>query len=302
MSAWLRQHRYALAVTLRRLTAQPVSSLLNLVVMALALALPVFGAAILISVEPITHQVSVTPEITIFLKQDAPSQAASEVAARIRKEYAGQVRAVRIVVREEALASLRANPVWEQALAVLPDNPLPDAVIATLADGDNLASRARVLAESWRQWNYVDLVQFDSAWVQRLEAILRFVRIGLFFLAGWVAVVVVATVFNTVRMQAMSQQEEIAVARLVGATDAFVHRPFLYLGALSGAASALLAIGAAALTLAPLNNTLLALARSYEEEFALRLPSVPLLALVFLAASALGGLSARWSVSRNSHP
>lgn len=300
MNAWLRQHRYALTVTLRRLAAQPFSLLLNLVVMALALALPLLGAAILVSVEPVARQVSVTPEITIFLKQDAPAQAANDVATRIRKEYANQIRAVRAIARDEALASLRANPAWEQALAVLPHNPLPDAVVVTLADGDNLASKASGLAQSWRQWNYVDLVQLDSAWVQRLEAILRFARIGLFFLAVCVTLVVVATVFNTVRMQAISQQEEIAVARLVGATDPFVHRPFLYLGALSGVMAALLAIGATALALAPLNSALLALARSYGEEFALHLPSTPVLIIAILAAGVLGGLSARWSVGRNS--
>ena len=93
-----------------------------------------------------------------------------------------------------------------------------------------------------------------------------------------------ATVFNTVRMQALSQREEIAVARLVGATESFVRRPFLYLGGLSGALASLLAIGVAALALSPLNNALLGLARSYGAEFALRLPGTPVLAGAVLAA------------------
>ena len=182
------------------------------------------------------------------------------------------MRAARVVGRDAALADLRANPAWQQALAVLPGNPLPDAVVVTLADGDNLAGRADKLAGAWKQWNHVDLVQLDSAWVQRLEAILRFARIGLGFLAACVAVVVLATVFNTVRMQALSQREEIGVARLVGATESFVRRPFLYLGALSGAVASLLAIGVAAIALSPLNDALLGLARSYGAEFALHLP------------------------------
>ncbi len=103
---------------------------------------------------------------------------------------------------------------------------------------------------TWCSWT--------AAWVQRLEAILpRFARIGLGFLAACVAVVVLATVFNTVRMQALSQREEIGVARLVGATESFVRQPFLYLGALSGAAASLLAIGVAAIALSPLNDALL---------------------------------------------
>ncbi|CAB3691588.1 cell division protein FtsX [Achromobacter dolens] len=299
MNAWLRQHRYALMVTLRRLVKQPFSSLANLLVMALALALPLLGSAILVSVQPVARQMSVTPEVTVFMRVDAPAGAAADVAKRIQGEYANDVRAVRVVGRDDALADLRANPAWQQALAVLPGNPLPDAVVVTLADGEDLAGRADKLAQAWKQWNQVDLVQLDSAWVQRLEAILRFARIGLGFLAACVAVVVLATVFNTVRMQALSQREEIAVARLVGATESFVRRPFLYLGALSGALASLLAIGVAAVALSPLNNALLGLARSYGAEFALHLPGTPVLLAAIVASAALGALSARWSVTRS---
>ncbi|OZI64727.1 cell division protein FtsX [Bordetella genomosp. 4] len=299
MKSWLRLHRYALIVTLRRLAAHPFSSLANLVVMALALALPLLGAAILVSAQPVARQVSVTPEITLFLKTSAPDGAAAAIAQRIRDENAGQVQAVRVVPRDEALASLRNDPTWDQALAVLPGNPLPDAVVATLTEGEQLAERANALAETWQKWEHVDMVQLDSAWVQRLEAILRFARVGLIFLAACVAAVVLAAVFNTVRMQAMLQREEIAVARLVGATESFVRRPFLYLGALSGALAALIAIGAAAAALTPLNNALVGLARSYGANFALHLPGLPILAIAVVGTGILGALAARWSVTRS---
>lgn len=299
MNAWLRQHRYALMTTLHRLSVQPFSSLANLLVMALALALPLLGAAILVSVQPLAKELSVTPEVTIYLQHQAPQGSAALLAQRIGKEFSEQISAVRVVDRDEALKSLRANPAWAQALAVLPDDPLPDAIVATLNNGDDLADRAAVLANEWKQWEYVDQVQLDSAWVQRLEAILHFGRIGLFFLALCVAVVVLATVFNTVRLQALSQREEIAVARLVGATEQFVRRPFLYLGALSGALAAILAVIAASLALSPLNQALARLAQSYNAEFSLHLPDISWLVLGTLGAAALGALSARWSVTRN---
>jgi Cell division protein len=299
MTSWLRQHRYALDITLRRLALQPFSSLANLIVMALALALPLLGSAILVSVQPLAREVSVTPELTVFLRMDAPAGAAAQVAERIRREYADQVSPVRVVERDRALAELRRDPAWEQALAVLPENPLPDAVVATLASGPDLAGRAAELAAAWRQWQDVDQVLLDSAWVQRLEALLRFGRIGLGLLAAAVALVVLATVFNTVRMQALSQREEIAVARLVGATESFVRRPFLYLGALSGGLAATVAIAIAAVALRPLNQALAALARSYGTDFALRLPDAGVLALSVLGVAVLGALSARWSVTRN---
>ena len=299
MRTLLRQHRYALVVTLKRLLSQPFSSLANLLVIALALSLPLLGASLLVSVQPVARQLSVTPELTVFLKMDAPRGQAEEIATKIRKEHLEQTASVRVMSKDVALKELRTNPAWEQALKVLPGNPLPDAVIITLKPGDDLAERADKLAQAWRKWPGVDLVQLDSAWVQRLEALLRFARIGLILLALSVALVVLATVFNTVRMQALSQREEIGVARLVGATESFVRRPFLYLGSITCSLAALIAIGVARLALIPLNNALSSLARSYDADFALTLPTASMLALAVAGVAALGALSARWSVQRN---
>jgi cell division transport system permease protein len=123
--------------------------------------------------------------------------------------------------------------------------------------------------------------------------------LGLILLALSVALVVLATVFNTVRMQALSQREEIGVARLVGATESFVRRPFLYLGSINCSLAALIAICVARLALIPLNDELSSLARSYDADFALALPSASMLALAVIGVAALGALSARWSVQRN---
>jgi len=299
MKSLLRQHRYALTVTVRRLLSQPISSLTNLLVIALALALPLLGASLLTSIEPVAKQVSVTPELTIFLKTDAAAGTADKLARQVREEYAEQTVKVRVIPKQRALEELRANPAWEQALKVLPVNPLPDAIVVELAPGDDLAKRADQLANTLRKWPGVDLVQLDSAWVQRLEALLRFGKVGLILLALSVMLVVLATVFNTVRMQALSQREEIGVARLVGATESFVRRPFLYLGALTCSLAALISLGIARLTLTPLNDALASLARTYDAEFALSLPSTPVLVACVLFVAALGALSARWSVQRN---
>ncbi|MDP4908324.1 MAG: ABC transporter permease [Burkholderiaceae bacterium] len=299
MKSLLRQHRYALIVTLRRLLAQPISSLTNLLVIALALTLPLLGATFLISIEPVARQVSVTPELTLFLKTDAANDVANKLEKKIREEHVGQIINVRVIPKQRALEELRANPAWEQALKVLPVNPLPDALVVELAPGDDLAKRADQMAAHWRTWQGVDHVQLDSAWVQRLEALLRFGRIGLLLLALSVMLVVLATVFNTVRMQALSQREEIGVARLVGATESFVRRPFLYLGALTCTLAALISLGIARLTLAPLNDALASLARTYDAEFALKLPDTTALIVSVLIVAALGALSARWSVQRS---
>src|SRR5690606_12052663 len=242
---------------------------------------------------------SVSPEMTIFLSPGAAAGASAGIAQRLQDEFAKDVASVRVVKRDDAMARLKTNPNWAQALAALPRNPLPDSVVVTLREHPDLARHADTLATQWRQWEQVDLVQHDSAWVQRLEAILRFARIGLVLLALGVALVVLATVFNTVRMQALTQREEIGVARLVGATESFVRRPFLYLGALTGLMAGVAAIVLAYFAMMPLNTALTRLADSYGTSLTLRMPDAFDLLLAVVVVSILGALSARWSVTRN---
>ena len=299
MKRWLRHHRYALLVALRRLRVQPFSSLSNVLVISLTLAIPIVAASLIVSAQPVLSQIPVSPELTLFLAPGAESGKAAELARRLQADHAEEVLSTRVVTRDQALNSLKADPAWSNALAALPDNPLPDAVVVTLRDSAELAQTAGRLASAWREIDVVDAVQLDSEWVRRLEALLRFGRIGLGLLAAGVALVVLATVFNTVRLQALTQREEIAVARLVGATEAFVRRPFLYLGALTGIAASLIATGLAALALQPLNAALNRLASSYGTQLTVQLPDALSLTLSGCLVAILAALSARWSVTRN---
>lgn len=299
MNSLLRQHRYALGIALQRLVRQPFSSLANLCIMALALCLPVLGAAILDAARPVTRDLSITPELTIFMKVDAPREAGTQVLERVRNAQDSSIQSARLVTKENALASLQRTPGWREALAVLPDNPLPDAITVTFAAGPNATDTASRLAEQWKAWPDVDRVQLDSAWMQRLEALASTARIALLLLAVAVGLVVLATVFNTVRMQALTQREEIAVARLVGATESFVRRPFLYQGALSGLLASLLALVFAALALRPMNSALTRLAQRYDTTISLQLPALADLLPAIIITAALCALAARWSVTRH---
>jgi len=300
MKRWLRLHHYALRIAVRRLLTQPFSTLSNLMVVALSLCVPILGTAVLQAAQPLVRSISTAPEITLFLPLDAASSAADTVANRIRRESSDAVQSVRTVSARQAYERLRSNPDWQDALSVLPDNPLPDSVIVTLKSGDEQAARsADELIKQWQQWREVEHVQHDSAWMQRLQGILDFVRTGVRLLMLGVALVVLATVFNTVRMQALAQREEIAIARLVGATESFVRRPFLYLGMLIGLLATMLAIVLGGLALLALNAALAHLAHSYGTQLALQLPGAQSLALAALVISVLGAASACWSVTRN---
>ncbi len=299
MRRWLRHHRYALLIALRRLLSNPFSSLANLLVIALTLTLPIIGVAFLVAAQPVVKQVSITPEITLFISLESDLKKAQDIATKVQEEHASDIAQTRVVPREQALNNLKSKPAWADALSVLPNNPLPHAVVITLNETEDLPERVATLTEQWKNLDGVSNVQHDAAWVQRLAAILTFIRVGLGLMAAGVVLVVLATVFNTVRMQALSQREEIAVARLVGATESFVRRPFLYLGALTGIFSSFAAILFAKLALGPINNSLAALARTYNASMELILPSANYLLLAVFIVAILAALSARWSVTRN---
>lgn len=299
MKQWLEHQRYALAVTARRLLGQPWSFLANVAVISLALMLPLLGASVLISVQPLTQKVSANPSLTVFMQPQATLEQAESVAQAIGQANHPSVVDVLLIPKDQAFEQLQSNDAWRQALDALPDNPLPHAISVTLATDDDMAANASRLAQQWQALDGVQYVELDSVWVQRIEALLRIGTIGLALVTLIIALVVLAAVFNTVRMQALSLREEIAVARLVGATESFVRRPFLYQGGLTCAVASLIAIALASMALIPINEALTGLSRTYDTLFTLDMPDVVSLMLYVLAAVALGAFSARWSVTRH---
>lgn len=301
MKRWFHQHRYAFSVALRRLRNQPFSSLCNILVISLSLAVPIVVASVLDTAQPVVQQIPVSAEVTIYLDRDVPPGTAAELGAELRQQHAEHIDALQVIDREQALKQLRQRPAWSDALAVLPGNPLPDAIVVTLRQHPEIAATISQLSAEWKTLDAVDSVQVDSTWVQRLQSMLDFLGMALWMLALGVAVVVLATVFNTVRLQALNQREEIAVARLVGATESFVRRPFLYLGALTGLMSCGLAVLIAWGALQSLNTVINRLASSYGAQLALQLPDNISLLLAGMVIAILGALSARWSVTRSTH-
>jgi cell division transport system permease protein len=301
MTYWFRQHRYALSVALVHLRRAPGSFLFNILVVAIALALPFMGATLLDNVRPMSEQMSVDPEISIFLKQDTPRPQAEELAVLLRQAVPDKQAKIIFTEREQALETLKQKSGLADVLTTLGENPLPDSYVVKLdafrlaqsgADVDQLADELRALPG-------VDTVQVDSAWVKRLAALLNILRLALLLLAATLGTVVVAVIFNTIRLQVMTQREEILVSKLIGATDSFIHRPFYYTGALLGLCSGGLALGAVTLALRPLNTAIAEFARLYASEFQLA-PLPPVLMAGLLALSAgLGLVAAMLSVQRH---
>jgi cell division transport system permease protein len=271
-------------------------------VVAVALALPFAGVTLLDNVRPLSQELSVDPEISLFMKTDATREQAQAIDPQLRRILAGSHAKVSFVPREQALDSLRAKSGLSDVLQTLGDNPLPDSYVMKLEGfASNGADAARVdtIADAMRGLPGVDSVQVDSAWVKRLAALLNVLRLALLLLAITLGVVVIAVVFNTIRLQVLTQREEIAVSKLLGATDNFIHRPFYYTGALLGLCAGAVALGAVALALRPLNTAIAEFARLYASEFQLT-PLAPLGLAGLLAISAgLGLAGAMLSVQRH---
>ena len=305
MKRWMRQHRYAIGAALTNLGKAPGSFLFNVVVVAIALALPFAGLTLLNNVRPMAGQMAVDPEISLFLRADTPRAQALALAPALRELFRQPQQptsaTIVFVPREQALDSLKAKNGLAAVIGTLDDNPLPDGYVIRL-DGFNSAAAAAdidALATRLRALPHVDTVQVDSAWIKRLAALLGVLRLALWLLAATLAMVVIAVVFNTIRLQVLTQRDEIAVSKLIGATDGFIHRPFYYTGALLGLCAGAVALGAVALALGPLNGAIAQFARLYASEFQL-VPLAPVgIAALLAVSAALGLLGAVLSVQRH---
>ncbi|MFC5472888.1 permease-like cell division protein FtsX [Paraherbaspirillum soli] len=303
MKIWLRQHLFAIGDALTHLCKAPGSFALNVLVVGIALALPFAGLTLLENVRPVSEQLAVEPEISLFMAVDAPRDKAvalAEPIGAVLQKHRSSAK-VLFMPREDALLSLKNKTGLADALSTLGQNPLPDAYVLKLSGFHDAPDAARVdtIAAELKALPGIDSVQVDSEWVKRLAALLAILRLVLLFLAITLGVVVVAVVFNTVRLQVLTQREEIAIAKLVGATDTFIHRPFYYSGALLGLCAGGLALAAIALGLQPLNQAIAEFARLYASEFRLLpLSSAAMLALLAISAG-LGLIGAVLSVRRH---
>lgn len=301
MNIWFRQHRFALGAAIATVRKAPGSFLFNVLVVAVALALPFAGVTLLDNVRPLSEELSVDPEISLFVKPGTPREQAQALAPQLQQILTGTHAKVSFVPREQALDSLKEKSGLTDVIGTLGENPLPDSYVMRLEGFTTRTDAAQVdvIAEQMRALPAVDTVQVDSAWVKRLAALLGVLRLALLLLALTLGVVVIAVVFNTIRLQVLTQRDEIAVTKLLGATDNFIHRPFYYTGALLGLCAGAVALGAVALALRPLNTAIAEFARLYASDFQLSaLPPLGVAALLAISAG-LGLVGALLSVQRH---
>ena len=285
---WLDQHLYSVVSSLGRAVRRPWATLLTVGVMAVAFALPLGLWLALQNVGHFAGDVQQSREIDLFLTPETPVARAQALAETLRAR--DDVASVELRTPDQGLADFRQRSGLADSLDLLDGNPLP-ALLVVVPEGDEarLVAALEALPET-------DLLQHDAAWRERLTGWMGFGERLTWVLAALFGLGALLVVGNTVRLDIQSRREEIGVLQLLGASDGFIRRPFVYLGAWYGLAAGALALGLLTLAALALRDPLAALARSYGSPFALSGLDPLGAALVVLAATIVGWLGA-WLVT-----
>jgi cell division transport system permease protein len=289
------EHLRVLRFTLRHMLLTPNASLLNILIIGIALSLPVGGYVLLKSVQTLGTQIAGTPQISVFLAAGTAAGEIEHIGDKLR-QHPG-IKRVEFVPRDVALKKLQQSTGLADVIAGLPQNPLPDAFVIYPADGSAKALEA--LRDELVTWPHFEHVQLDSAWVHKLEALLNFGRMAVAILAALLSFALIAITFNTIRLQILTRREEIEVAKLIGATDAFIRRPFLYFGLAQGLLGGVAAWLLVAASLLLLNHQVGALAQLYASNFSLQHLSLADNITLLGFSAYLGWLGAWFSVSQH---
>ncbi len=298
LGAWLQEHPRTALGSLGRLWRSPGASAMTVAVIAIALALPGSLWLLLKNAERVGGGLETGTRISVYLEpglaNTAIDQAAEAIAAR------ADARVVDRISPDEALAEFRQLAGFERALEALESNPLPAVVVVeSAAEGDPSADSLGTLATKLESIGGVDRARVDLAWVERLYALLDLIERAVVLLGGLLAMGVLLIVGNTIRLDILNRRSEIEVTKLIGGSDAFIRRPFLYGGAwygLLGATLACLLLAAGGLLLA---GPTAELAAAYGSPFRLHGLSLAEAGLVLIGGTVLGLAGAWLAVGRH---
>jgi cell division transport system permease protein len=297
VAGYFGQHAQALQGAVGRLARAPFATVLTVLVIGLALALPLALAQFVANALRATGGFTGAVDVSVYFKPEIPLTRVQQLAqaARARAGVAG----VEVISAEDALREFRQYSGFGAALQALGQNPLPNVLHLRPAAGASAPSDLAALKHDLAAWPEVDLVQLDDEWVLRFNAILDLLRRLLAGAAVLLGTGVLAVVGNTIRLEIEGRRPEIEVVRLVGGSTGFVRRPFLYTGMLYGLGGALLAWAVVAAGVRVLRAPVATLAQLYGSRFTLEGPGLEDMAVVLAAGMVLGWLGAWLAAARH---
>ncbi|WKE65472.1 permease-like cell division protein FtsX [Gallaecimonas kandeliae] len=253
--------------SLGELWRAPLASLLTVAVLGFSLTLPTTFYVLLKNVEGVSAQFDKASQITLFLKDSVNLEEAAKAATRIG--LYPEVAKAKLVTRDEGLTEFREKSGFGEALDYLDDNPLPNLILVTPTERHSSPAAAQALLDKLDGEREVEQGRLDLDWLKRLDALLTLARDAVTLVAGLLLVTMVLVVGNTIRLLIEHRRDSINVMKMVGATDAFVRRPFLYTGFWYGLAAGLMALLLVSLGLLWLERSVAQLVDIYDSRFVL---------------------------------
>ena len=293
----LARHTQALLGSVGRLARNPFATALTLLVIGLALALPLALSLFVANAQAATGEFANAVDLSVYFKTDVPLAKAEQLAADARQR--AQIAAVTLIPADKALQEFRTYSGFGAALEALKDNPLPHVLHVRPRQEASSPASLESLRRYFTAWPEVDIVQIDSEWVMRFNAILEVLRRLLVIAAALLGAGVLAVIGNTIRLEILNRRAEIEVTKLVGGSNGFVRRPFLYTGVLYGLGGAVLAWLIVEAAVAILGEPVATLAQLYGSRYSLQGPSGDDIGIVLAAGIVLGWLGAWISAARH---
>ena len=274
-------HFHVLTSSLHQLGRAPFSTFMAAMVIGISLALPAMLHVFLNKVQTLGSAWQDSAQISLFMRDRLSEPEVSNV---------------KYISREQALEQFRQNSGLGDVLATLDKNPLPAVLVVYPKIDGSTPLDTEVLLSKLRARPEVDMAQLDLEWVQRLHALIGLANRAVVIFGGLLALAVLFVVGNTIRMTIQNRRDEIEVTKLIGGSNAFVRRPFLYNGAWYGLFGGLLAWLLVNALLLLLDGQVRQLASLYGSDFSLGLVGVET-TLILLLAGPLLGLVGAWLVA-----
>ena len=290
VGAYVDRHAQTLVGSIGRVADAPVALLMTMTVIGIAVALPLCLFVFLQNARQAMAGWNDAFELSVYLTKSTTPTRTREVAAQIRSR--DDVANVRVILAPQALAEFRRYSGFGDALDALQENPLPNTLVVTPTPAASTAAGTAALRRALRAVPDVDQVQLDTQWVQRLIAIVDLLRRVVWLAAGLLGLGVALIVGNTIRLDIQNRRAEIEVMKLVGASDGFARRPFLYSGLWYGFGGGVLALLLVAVAVAWVSAPVSRLAHLYGSGFSLTGIGFDAGAVVLLSSSLLGWLGA----------
>ena len=291
--AWVHHHREAAAMSVEKLFREPISNMLTIFVIAIALALPTFGLALANAVNQEVNRLDAPPQLSVLTESSLTLDEAKRLAEKIERQPG--VASVKVVDRDTALTEFIEATGLSALSSRMENNPLPHTLWLYPASNIRSAGLAQ-LSQDLKALPGIAEVILDSRWLERLEAFIALARSIALAVGVAMALGVVLTLGNTLRLGIESRREEIVVIKLIGGGNAFARRPFLYTGALMGALGGLVSGLLIFITFEVLNAPISQLFELYDRSAAVSVFGFRDLVLLVIVGSVLGWISACYSV------